>query len=72
MSNANLDIKIRRHSGGKLQNIHNTIITMAENDDEYICNTSAVIIHAGTNNLSDGDSVEDIVKQNKDIAGTIR
>ena len=72
MSNTNLDFRIRSHSGGKLQDIHNTIIAMAEDEDEYICNTNAVIIHAGTNNLSDGDSVDDIVKQNKDIALTIQ
>ena len=72
MSNTNLEFRIRSHSGGKLQDIHNTIIAMAEDEDEYICNTNAVIIHAGTNNLSDGDSVDDIVKQNKNIALTIQ
>ena len=71
MSGTNLEVRIKSHSGGKLQHIHNTIIAMAEDDDEYICKTDAVIIHAGTNNLSDGDSVEDIVKQNKDLAETI-
>ena len=72
MSNTNLEFSIRSHSCGKLQDIHNTIIAMAEDEDEYICNTNAVIIHAGTNNLSDGDSVDDIVKQNKNIALTIQ
>ena len=72
MIDTNIDVKIKSHPGGKLQDIHNTILSMAENDDEYLCNIDAVIIHAGTNNLSDGDPVDDIVKQNKHIAETIQ
>ena len=37
-----------------------------------MCNTGAVIIHAGTNNLSDGDSPDEVVQQSKDIADTIK
>ena len=54
MSDNSLDVKIKSHPGGKLQDIHNTIIAMAENDDEYMCNTGAVIIHAGTNQRTNG------------------
>ena len=38
-----------------------------------IClNTDAVIIYTGTNNLSYGDSLNDIIKQNKHIAEIIQ
>ena len=72
MSDANLQVKIKSHSGGRLQHIHGTSIAMAEDEDEYICNIDAVIIHAGTNNLSDGDSGDHIVKQYKNVAETIK
>ena len=39
MSGTNHEVKIKSHSGGKLQHIHNTIIAMAEEEDEYICKT---------------------------------
>ena len=41
------------------------MITIAQDDDEYICDIDAFIIHAGTNNLSDGDSIKSVTKQYK-------
>ena len=62
--------EIKSLSENRLESIHNTINGMAENVDEFICDTNAVVIHAGTNNLSDGDSIETIVGQYTEIAET--
>lgn len=72
MSDTNLQVKIKSHSGGRLQDIQNTIIEMAEEDAEFICNTDAVLIHGGTNNLSDGDLIESVIDQYKHLAETIK
>ena len=72
MVHANIQVKIKSHSNGSLKDIHDTIITMAQDDDEYICDIDAFIIHAGTNNLSDGGSIESVTKQYKELAETVK
>ena len=56
MSDSKIQVRVKSHHGGKLQDIENTIIKFAEDDEEFICNLNAVVIHGGTNNLSDGES----------------
>ena len=63
MSDTDIKVKIKSHSGGRLQDIHNSITRMAETDDESICTVDVILIHAGTNNLSDGDSEESVTEQ---------
>ena len=40
--------------------IYTSVIRMAETDDEFICANDVILIHGGTSNLSDGDSVEQL------------
>ena len=72
MCDTNLQVRLKSLSEDRLESIHNTITGMAEDVDEFICDTNAVVIHAGTNNLSDGDSIEAIIGQYTEIAETIR
>lgn len=68
MSNKDIQVKIKSHSGGRFRDISNTLIKMAEEDADYICNLDAILIHCGTNNLSDGESTESVTKQFKQQA----
>ena len=36
---------------------------IAEYGDEFIGNTNTVVVHAGTNNLSDGESIDTVIEQ---------
>ena len=72
MTGTNLDVKIKSHTDGRLQDLHNTIIRMAEEDTEFICSTDVMVIHGGTHNLSDGDSVNSILDEYKQLAETIK
>ncbi|MEW8545304.1 MAG: GDSL-type esterase/lipase family protein, partial [Candidatus Thiodiazotropha sp.] len=72
MRSTNLDVKIKSHADGRLQDLHNTIIRMAEEDTEFICNTDIVVIHGGTHNLSDGDSIDSLMDDYKQLAETVK
>ena len=72
MTGTNLDVKIKSHADGRLQDLHNTITRMAEEDTEFICSTDVMVIHGGTHNLSDGDSVNSILDEYKQLAETIK
>ena len=63
LSDTDLQVTIKSHLGGRLQDLHNTIIRIAENDAEFICSADAILIHGGTNNLSDGDSPKSVTDQ---------
>ena len=71
LSDNELQVKIKSHSEGRLQDLHNSIIRMAETDDEFICANDVILIHGGTNNLSDGDSIESVTEQLERIAEII-
>ena len=72
LSDDELKVKIKSHAGGRLHDLHNNIIQMAESEDEFICTTDAIVIHGGTNNLSDGDSIESAREEIAQIAQTIK
>lgn len=72
MSDSKMQVRIKSHHGGKLQDIENTIIKLAEEDEEFICNLNAVVLHGGTNNLSDGESTESVINQYSHLAETIK
>ena len=71
LSNDDLQVKIKSHAGGRLHDLYNSVIHMAETDD-FICTADAVIIHGGTNNLSDGDSVDSVEKEVSQIVQKIK
>ena len=68
LSDKDLKVKIKRHSGGRLQDLQNSITRLAETDEEFICAADVILIHGGTNNLSDGDSKENLTEQLERIA----
>ena len=71
LSDSDLQVKIKSHSGGHLQDLHNSITRMAETDSELICAADVILIHGGTNNLSDGVSAENLTEQLERIADII-
>ena len=54
LCDTNLQVRIKSLSEDRLESIHNTIIGMAEDVDEFICDTNAVVIHAGTKTSQTG------------------
>lgn len=72
MSDSNLDIKIRTHSGGRVRTVENTIIKMSEDDSSFIKDTKAIVLHIGTNNVSDADQPETITDEIRDLVNTIK
>lgn len=72
LSDTDLQVTIKSHVGGRLQDLHNTIIRIAENDAEFICSADAILIHGGTNNLSDGDSPKSVTDQFEHMAETVK
>ena len=72
LSDTDLQVTIKSHLGARLQDLHNTIIRIAEDDAEFICSADAILIHGGTNNLSDGDSSKSVTDQFEHVAETIK
>ena len=68
LSDKDPKVKIKSHSGGRLQDLHNSITRLAETDEEFICAADVILIHVGTNNLSDSDSKENLTEQLERIA----
>ena len=67
-----LKVRMKSHPGGRLHDVCNSIIHMAESDDEFICTTDAIVIHCGTNNLSDGDSAEKAAEEMVQFAEKVK
>ena len=71
LSDNDLIVKIESHSGGRLQDLHNSVTRMAETDEEIICIADVILLHCGTNNLSDGDSEGSVTEQLERITAII-
>ena len=71
LSDKDLIVKIKSHSGGRLQDLHNSVTRMAETDEEIICTADVILLHCGTNNLSDGDSEGSVTEQLERITAII-
>lgn len=71
MSDANLSIKIKSHPEGRLDTVENTLISMSQNEQDYICNTTAYVLHVGANNVSDGETPVEIARKSRDLADAI-
>ena len=72
MSDANLKVNIKTHSGGRIRTVENSVIKMAEDNPRCIKQTKAIVLHVGTNNVSDADQPETISDEIKDLADTIK
>lgn len=72
MTDDNLKVNIKTHSGGRIRSVENSIIQLAEDEERCIKQTKAVVLHVGTNNVSDADQPETIVDEMKDLADTIK
>lgn len=72
MTDANLKVNIKTHSGGRIRTIENSIIKLAEDNPICIKQTKAIVLHIGTNNVSDADQPETISDEMKDLADTIK
>lgn len=72
ISDTNLDIKIKTHSGGRVRSVENSILSMAEDESHFIRKTKAVVLHVGTNNVADADLPENIVEEFRDLIDTVQ
>lgn len=65
-------MNIKTHPGGRIRTIENSLIKLAEDESSGIKHTKAIVLHIGTNNVSDADQPETITDEFKDLADTIR
>ena len=72
MCDDNLQVRIRSHPGGRVRTIENTILAGLDKDPEYFNELDAVILHVGTNNISDAASSESITDEFRDTIHTIQ
>ena len=69
MSDNNVQTKIKSHPGGRVRAIETTIVM--ESQQNHIKDASVIVLHTGTNNVSDGDPCESIIEEFKDTIDTI-
>ena len=71
MSDLKLKVNVKTHSGGRVRSIENSLIKLAEDESSAIKQSQAVVLHIGTNNVSDADQPEWIADEMKDLADTV-
>lgn len=71
MADTNLKVNIKIHSGGRIRTVEGSLIRMAEDNSGPIKQAKAVVLHVGTNNVSDADQPESIADEMKDLANTV-
>ena len=64
-------LKVNVHSGGRIRSVESSLIKLAEDESSAIKQSQPVVLHVGTNNVSDADQPESIVDEVKDLADTI-
>jgi UDP-glucose 6-dehydrogenase len=72
MSDCNVKVNTKTHSGGRIRTIENTFISMNDTDSNRIKDKDVILLHVGTNNISDADSSQYIVHELKDTIHTVK
>ena len=72
LSDSNISVKIKSHKDGKLMTLESTLDKLSEDKGNYTKSLSAVVLHAGANNITNAESVESIVHDLKKVTDTIR
>ena len=70
MSSENINTKVKTIRGGRIKDIENCLVNYIA--DGRLDNVNAIAVHVGTNNVSDGDSVYDIIDDYKNIIDTVK
>ncbi|MEW8547324.1 MAG: hypothetical protein AB2693_27770 [Candidatus Thiodiazotropha sp.] len=71
MTDSNLKVHVKTHPGARIRTVENSLIKLAEEDSSVIKKTKAVVLHVGTNNVSDADQPETVADEMRDLANTI-
>ena len=71
MTDSGLKVNIKTHSGVRIRTIENSVIKMAEDDSSSVKHAKDVVLHVGTNNISDADQSQAIAEEMKNLADTI-
>ena len=71
MSDEKLKVNVKTHSGGRVRFVEHSLIKLAEDETSAIRQAQTVVLHVGTNNVSDADQPESIADDIKDLADTI-
>ena len=71
MSDQKLKVNVKTHSENRVRSVENSLIKLAEDESSAIRQAQTVVLHVGTNNVSDADQPEWIADEMKDLANTI-
>ena len=69
MSSTEMNVRVKTLRGGRIKDIENCLIEYISNGS--LKNTDIIALHVGTNNVSDGDSVNNIISDYENVIGTI-
>jgi len=72
MSNESVNVKIKSHPGGKVGTITKSISEMSRAENDYMKELHAVVLHVGTNNISDGESPESVCEKLENTVSLIK
>ena len=71
MSDSDLKVNIKTHSGARIRTIENSVIKMADEDISSVKKARAIVLHVGANNVTDADQPHSIAEEMRDLADTI-
>lgn len=72
MSDANISVRIRSHSGAQINTIHNNLKDTKRGEQEQVKKSDVFVLHAGTNDVSNGESVDSIMSNVKSVINTVK
>ena len=71
MSDSDLKLNIKTHSGARIRTIENSVIKMADEDISSVKKARAIVLHVEANNVTDADQPHSIAEEMRELADTI-
>ena len=72
LSDSKMSVKIKTHRGGSIITVRNTLEKSANDSSHSMKSMQAVVLHAGSNDISDGKTAESVANELKKAASVIR
>ena len=72
MSNDKLQVRIRSYPGYKIENVEHELNNLDNESHVNLKNSDAVILHLGTNNVSNADSASEVANKMESVVSTVK
>ncbi|MES9901060.1 MAG: GDSL-type esterase/lipase family protein [Sedimenticola sp.] len=72
MSDNSLNVSVKTNRGGTVETIQESLLNVAHDKPNYICGVKAVVLHVGTNDVSNATSMGTITEKYDTLTDTVQ